>query len=456
MASPIHPQVVLGIDIGTSKVAVVMIPLEGDGVLASAAQPTHADIAGLPPGHSEQDVGKILEAVDVCIRALEPELRKRVVAIGLTGQMHGVLLWNSDYSRHSSLVTWQDRRVLHDGFLETLRDTTKETGARAGYGGSTLAWIARTDPACFERYDRASTIHDYLAALLCGDGQAKTDPSDAASWGFYDLQAGRWREDLSALAGVPKSILPEILPAGSMRGTVSGASAERWGIPAGTPVAVPLGDNQASLYGTLADPESEISLTYGTGAQISVIVSGNHPSLSELPMTSELRPFIGDRFAVVGASLCGGSAYKWIRTTLTGWLSELELPAISDDELYARIDSLALSASPSSLTVCTSFLGERHDPLLRGSISGVDLENFTLANLARAVVYDMVTNLRSMIPTALLEGKHVIKGSGNALRRSKALQRAVVEEFSIPLMLTEEREEAAIGAARVARRSHTV
>jgi hypothetical protein len=106
--------------------------------------------------------------------------------------------------------------------------------------------------------------------------------------------------------------------------------------------------------------------------------------------------------------------------------------------------------------VCTSFLGERHDPLLRGSISGVDLENFTLANLARAVVYDMVTNLRSMIPTALLEGKHVIKGSGNALRRSKALQRAVVEEFSIPLMLTEEREEAAIGAARVARRSHTV
>jgi len=365
--------------------------------------------------------------------------------------MHGVLLWSSRGAGTSSLITWQDGRAGEGGFLEALRRKTGEDGLRAGYGIATLAWLAAREPDLLRRHDRASTIADRLASLLCGSGEAITDPTHAASWGCFDIAARRWKIDAVEAAGVPASFLPEVRPSGSRRGTLEPAGAARWGLPGGIPVAVPIGDNQASLHATLSDPAGDLAITLGTGGQLSAVAGDLARHLPGAPASVEFRPYLGDASIAVCAALCGGSSFEWLAAAAEGWCRELGVAPPDRDEAYRRLDALACGAFPSPLRLSPTFAGERHDPALRGTIAGIDLANFSLANVAAALAAGIAGNLRGMMPPALLEGRRRIVGSGNAVRRLRCVRRAIEETFGLPLAVSAEEEEAALGAALVAR-----
>jgi sedoheptulokinase len=282
---------------------------------------------------------------------------------------------------------------------------------------------------------------------FCDRKQPVTDATDAASWGLFDLRVLSWDEQAIASTGLPRALLPDVKPCGSRAGELSQDVAEKLGLPAGTPVAVALGDNQASLLATLHEPERELALTLGTGGQLSAILPA-HTALSGelLAATHEYRPFPPDRFAIVAASLCGGAAWSWLAESIEAWLADLQLSSPARDELFARIDDLGLAAKD-ALRVRPSFLGERHAGSLRGSIEGIDLANFKPGILARGLARGIVSNLKDMLPASTFQNRVRIVGSGNALRRSRLLQHITEEVFDLPLVLTEGREEAAVGAA---------
>lgn len=433
----------LGIDIGTTKVAAVIA--DEAGTLACIASSDHHAGISAPAGRAEQDPEALIEAAWRAVRELPAESRGQVSAVGLTGQMHGVLLLDSTGRSVSPLVTWQDQRCQENGFLSELVGRTGRPLC-TGFGCATLAWSAARRSLAAGAAS-ACTIHDYAVARLCGQARPLTDPTDAASWGLFDLRTLAWDQAAIKAAGIAPGLLPEVRPSSSLAGAVCDRMAQELGLAPGIPVAVALGDNQASLLATLRDPLREIAITIGTGAQVSAILPPGEAI--EDPCAGrpyEYRPYPGGRYLVTAAALSGGSAWVWLARTVASWMNDLGLPAMTEDALYARLNTLGLAAVDGPL-VSPHFLGERHAPSLRGSIAQLGPDALLLGQIARGLARGMVTNLRDMLCPRALENRSRVIGSGNALRRNPLLQRMVKEVFRLPLVMPDVHEEAALGAA---------
>ena len=420
----------LGVDCGTSKVAVAVVDQAGAAV-HSGSMLHHAQRPGAP-GRFEQDGELICRTATRLVRDVPEPIRQQVAAIGLTGQMHGVILHDDALQARSALITWQDRRTLEDpAFLPSLRHPR---ALHAGYGIATLSWLARRGELPGEVM--AATIHGFIAARWCEAGRSCIDPTDAQAWG-----------GLLAVSDVPAGILPTCVDHGAKIGELSRQAAGELGLGAGIPIAAPLGDNQASLRATLVDPASELAFTVGTGCQLSAVVPRG--ALSSYG-TSDLRPFDARHDVLVAAPLCGGAAWLWLAERAISWIEDLGLPAPTLDEALGRLDRLGLAADD-RLVMRPHLAGERHDPRLTGSLSGLTLDNGRIGEIARALARGIAATAREMLPAAAWHGRIRLMASGNALRRSALLRTMAEAELGLPLVLREPCEEAAIGAALVAR-----
>jgi len=437
----------LGIDIGTTKAAAVIV--DGDGRLrASAARRHEADLP-CPADRAEQDASALLQSARAAVGELPDDLLREVACVGVTGQMHGVVVLDAAAAPLTPLITWRDGRCLEDGFLDEL-NATGGGRLRTGYGCATLAWL-KAHGQLPARAESAATIGDLMVAHLCGCDRPVTDPTGAASWGLFDLGRLAWDTSAVKAVGLSPALLPRVVPCGAKAGTVCGAAAAELGIPSGIPVAAAVGDNQASLVSTLGNPQADLALTLGTGGQASAVAVGEMP-LEDLgpESTYEFRPYPGERMLIVASSLCGGAAWAWLADAAISWMRDLGGSAPSRAEVFTRLNELAGRAA-GNLDIRPHFQGERHDAAPRAAIRGIDLGNFDLGNVARSLARAIVANLKSMLPDRVLAGRERIVGSGNALRRNPALRAAAQEVFNLPLEMTQAREEAATGAAFQAR-----
>lgn len=450
---PVPSRTSLGIDIGTTKVAVALVDAETKQTIATASRAHESDVQGLVVGRSEQVVSRILSCLDSCIDLLPEDARGAVTGIGVTGQMHGVLLSNHTTLATSHLITWQDQRCLEDGFLEQLRNSTGDSSAQSGYGTSTLAWLARYEPDTLQRYTSASTIHDYLVALISANPIVYTDPSDAASFGFFDLRSRTWRDDCISKARIPRHLLPTIRPAGQQVGNLTDVYARRWKIPTGVAIGNALGDNQASLFGSLTDPTNQFALTIGTGAQLSVVIPELPNEDTRASSRYEFRPYVGDSYIAVVASLSGGRALAALGKALEDFIAQLGIdPLPSLDTIQTTMHEQGLSRVTTTLESNASLSGERYDLSLRGSFTNLSFETFSIGDMTAALSRGLVASLKDALPYEFLNSKREVVGSGNAIRRSPLMQHIIRECFGCTLKLQEGTETTACGAALLASR----
>lgn len=416
----------LGIDTGTTKSACVIIDKESRELLACVSR---AHGAGL--GDGLQDAEKHLSVIKELLAELPAELMQQVSAVGVTGQMHGVVLWSQ--KKVSELYSWQSR--IPEDSLAKFRMSVP--GLCHGFGVSTLAYLAAEN--ALDGYTCAATIHDFLVWHLTGGTTTPVmDAADAASWGCFDLEKGCFDMNGWRALAIPEHLCPEVVPMGSCAGrTVPG-----WNIPAGIPVMAATGDNQASVAAAAGVPEEEIYLTLGTGAQLSVVIPESVPGV-------ECRPYSGNRFLAVAAPLCGGAAWAWLVRHVKEWQQLLGMPDMPESQIYDIIDHAALEEfdAPDLPEIIPSFLGERSAPDLRGSISGLTLENYTPGKIAAALARGIISNLRSTLPESLQKNRKKLLVSGNAVRRTLVLQKACTAIFGLTPEIPESREEAACGAA---------
>jgi len=439
----------LGIDIGTSKAAAVVVDASGS-VHASTARPYPIAFI-IPPGSHEQNCESLLEEAWLAVKQLPSDLRGEVRGIGITGQMHGMVCCDAGANPTGPLITWQDQRALEDrSFLPALI-AAAERPLASGFGTVSLAWLI-VKGQLPDGTRQAATIADLAVARLCGNSRLVMDPTNAASWGLFDLASCDWDWRGLERAGIPYSLLPPLMPSGGLAGTLRPDWASNLGLPPSIPVSVALGDNQASMVATLRDLESEMALTLGTGGQLSAVLPPNADV--RLPSRDdrwELRPFPRGRFAVVAASLAGGSAWRWLADTASRVLDDLGIETVPKDRLFRKINDLGLEAHDGcGLSVSPHFLGERFAPHLRTSVSGIDPCNFRLGPLARELAWSIIRNLSSMLPASASAGRTAVVGSGNALRRNPLLRAAAQDVLQLPLRLPEACEEAAVGAASIA------
>lgn len=417
----------LGLDIGTGKTACVIVD-SAKGTLLHCSSVAHH--AAIEPGI--QDPAIHLRVVRDLLLGIPQELAENVSAVGVTGQMHGAVLWNE--TETSPLYTWQ--YIVPD--LEEIRKTAPEL--RHGFGIATLASLARSGHLA--KYTRSATIYDYVVWHLTGcSKRVFTDYTGGASWGAYDLTENKFKLDLIQALHIPISILPEVVrPCHRAGHIVSG-----WGLPGGIPVMVATGDNQASVFSASRDAASELHLTLGTGAQLSAITE-------HIGTSGEYRPYPGGRYLAVGSPLCGGASWALIASFYREILVSLTGTAPEGPELYDRIDALALAELEKDglPEVAPHFLGERYAPELRGSITNIDPGNFTPGKIAAAFALGIVRNLQQSLSAELTKGRTKLLCSGNAVRKTKVLQKACRMVFDLTPEFPEGKEEAACGAARMA------
>lgn len=418
----------IGLDIGTTTISASVVDAENGNVLEIVNVANDASLPPRRPGEHIQDADRI------AARALEIAARLKakypIHAIGLDGQMHGMLYISAEGRAISPLYTWQDGRSEESLDGSTYADRLSERLGRSlatGYGLVTHFWHQCND-AIPKGAAGFCTIADYVGMALTHRAAPLVHASNAASMGIQDRGA-------LARAGFDGGFMPETIEGCTLLGTDAD----------GIPVACAIGDNQASFLGSVRDMEGTALINMGTGGQISMLAQG-----IQAGGNLEKRPLIDGADLLAGSSLCGGRAYALLERFLrscAGAGTRGDVPP-----MYEAMNGLALQhLNDADLPmVDTRFHGMRTDPGLRGSIGGITPDNFDAGHLIAGTVLGMARELFGFYEEMLCAGARpasFLVGSGNGLRRNLALRRAFEMTFGLPMQIPAHIEEAAFGAA---------
>ena len=423
----------LGLDIGTTTISAVVYD-SIHGVIASRTVKNDSFL----PGESWEKIQDpaIIEKAAMESVGILLEDHPDAKAIGVTGQMHGIVYLDAAGNPVSPLYIWQDGRgdLPYDETISWAGHLCAITGyeVATGYGMVTHYYnlnhgLVPENAAVF------CTIHDYLAMKLAGRTTPLTESTDAASLGLFDSPKGCFDAAALKAAGINAALVPGLItdPCLGMG-------------PLGLPVYAAIGDNQASFLGATSGRTDVLLVNMGTGSQISV-----HSPAYLKTTTLETRPFPDGGWLLVGASLCGGRAYALLENFFR---QTVKMVTGTDDSVYDAMAQMLDTADTISdpPTVSTLFQGTRKDPSLRGSITGLSTENFTPLHLIQGVMQGMADELFDIYRGYLdLGGQRpaAMIGSGNGLRKNPHLCRIMEKAFSCPMILSENNEEAACGAA---------
>jgi sugar (pentulose or hexulose) kinase len=448
----------IGLDLGTTKLAALALEASSGEEVASVAAPNGARRDALVQGlaRAELDVAALQAQALALLRELVAALPEgsEVIALGVTGQQHGVALLSADGAPLPPAITWQDQRALEQATPTTtyLDQLVAQAGGPArfhgmgcqpapGYLGATLFWLARH--GALPPNARAGFVPDVAVAALIG-GAPATDPTLAGSSALYVVESSRWDVGLCAVLGLGGVRLPEVKPTGSIAGRLSAAAARLTGLAPGLPVAVGLGDNQASFLGSVTAPHESVLVNIGTGGQVSALVD----RFARLP-TVDTRAFPGGGYLLVGAGSSGGATLGYLHDMIRA--IGREVFGVERNEVYGALLALTAQAPPGADGVrCVPHLaGTRADPAVTASWSGLTAANLTLGNLTRALIEGIAADAHAfwqlMAPVA--GPRRTLVGAGNGLTRNAVLCEALESAFELPLTLTRRTEAAAFGAA---------
>src|SRR3954468_1868749 len=250
----------LGIDTGTSATKAVLCDERG-AVLATASAP-HS-IQRPRPGWSEQDPREwwsaAVDAVRGVLRGKDPG---EVGAIGLSGQMHGMVLIGSDALGSGGVgaeplrpaILWNDQRTQAqcdeiERRAGGRRALVRMVGnaALTGFTLPKLLWVREHEPAVFKRAAKVLVPKDYIRLRLTGD--AATDVGDASGMLLLDVERRAWSGDLIRLLDLDRGLLPRVHESAEITGRLSRWAAEQTGLREGMPVVAGSGDSQAGAVG---------------------------------------------------------------------------------------------------------------------------------------------------------------------------------------------------------------
>ena len=456
----------IGIDIGTTSISGVILtrrpgagPESGteNAARISESIPNGTDIASPHPWESLQDIDELTARAKSLLDSLIARCGEIPSAVGLTGQMHGIVYVDKKGKAVSPLYTWQDRRG--SGIAAAAERITDRIAA-AGYGIITHLYNLQHGLVP-ESAVTICTAADYFGMALTGRTSPLVHVSNAASLGFWDTEGGCFDEE--AITAVAESTLNRTADVRDVLRFLPEVTADTVSLGAcrGIPVSIAIGDNQASFLGTVGMREETLLVNMGTGGQVSMIRSGRMPAGKGSPSV-EIRPYIGGRFLLVGASLCGGSAYAYLERFFREYVREA---AGIDAEQYEPMAKLARAAMDSPATgaggsgptgipdVATTFSGTRADESVRGSIRGLTGDNLKpgllILGFLRGMIGELAELYRSMTALGSPEAKRIV-ASGNGMRRNAVLCDIAAAAFALPLELAEAEEEAAVGAAEFA------
>ena len=403
----------VGLDVGTSGVKGVAIDGEGS-VLATASAPY--PLARPNPGWSEQEPEDWWRAAqDVLARLPEGP-------VGLSGQMHGLVVLDGERRVLRPAILWNDQRTAAEcreiedrvGFARLVELTGNR--ALAGFTAPKLLWLRRHEPDLYGRIRHVLLPKDYVRLRLTGE--VATDVADASGTLLFDVRGRRWSEEICAALEIPLDWLP---PA-SESTEIAGA-----------------GDQAAAALGVGIARPGPVSVVLGTSG----VVFGALPAYAHDP-EARLHAFchaVPGTWHAMGVMLSAAGSAAWLHGILSAELAELEAeaqewPPGSEGLLFAPY--LAGERTP------------HPDPHARGAFVGLSVRHDRGA-LWRAMLEGVAFGLRDSLELLHELGARPESGrvSGGGAR-SELWLRILSSVLGLPLETTESEEGSAFGAALLA------
>ncbi len=425
----------IGIDIGTTTISGLLSDDYGNEIKRMTRQNTALMLSDAP-WQKLQSPNNIYNICMNLLHDLAAGDESSVRGIGITGQMHGIVYLDKEGKACSELISWQDERgnASFKGNLTYCQRIYEITNCHVATGfGLTTLFYDTVNGLVPKNAKTICTITDYVAMRLSQRKAPLVHASNAASMGMFSLSKMSFDiEKISAL-GIDISLLPEITTEECIIGSTE----------SGIAVTLAIGDNQASYLGSVGSGTDTL-INIGTGSQISCL-SDVQCSLDGL----ECRPYINNKFLLVGSSLCGGSAYNLL-LDLFAATTQL-LTGTTPSGIMQKMDIAAAEAAQqcqNPLKVDTRFRGTRSNSRIRGAIENISISNFTPGNLCYSFLLGVCEELHGFymkMKTEFPPDFYAI--SGNAVRNSSILRLILEDVFGAVVRIPNNAEEAAFGAA---------
>lgn len=386
-------EVLVAIDVGTSGARATALDLAGERQLeVRRGYPT----ASPRPGWAEQDPRLWRSAALSALAGLVRELgsRRRVLAIGLTGQCPSVCLVDDRDRPLGPGLIYRDNRATREAAAIRRRFGDAEIHARSGHLPAAfhvapkLLWLKAHDPTTFRMARRALQPRDLVAQALTGE--MATDGTHAAATLLYDIGRREWARDIPDALGLPVELLPALRASADVVGGLTASAARRVGLPSRLPVVLGGADSQACALGTGVVAPGPVSEMAGSSTCLNAAV---RRPLSVLEVTHFPHVVPGPYTTETGINTTG-AAIAWVADLLYG--PRGRRAGAAD---YAHLDREVAAVPPGAGGVLALPIlgdGERTDPELRAAITGLSLRH-DRATVARAVLEGVAFAIRGQL-----------------------------------------------------------
>ncbi|MBL1178251.1 xylulokinase [Pantanalinema sp. GBBB05] len=435
--------VVIGLDLGTGGVRAIAVDRQGQLI----AQSTKSYPLLTPqPGWTEQDPTDWVAASLNALASVSEQLREhQVIALGLSGQMHGMVTLDASGRVIRPAILWNDQRtgtaVIEIETLIPRSELIQRTGnpAITGFQLPKLVWLRAAEPQAYAQVQQVLLPKDYLGYVLTGE--FATEPSDASGIGCLNLVSRQWDVDILSTLGIDPALFPKVIESTAIVGQLKPEIASRTGLPVGIPVIAGGGDNATAAIGL------GISSTHLNRGSLSIGTSGVIFAPCDRPTPDpdgrvHLFCHVDGGYHLLGVTLAAGGSLRWYRDTFASQTS------------YTDLMEMAATSPPGARGVLflPHLAGERSpylDSETRGAWANLSLSH-TQADVVRAVLEGVAFSLRAALDviSEIAPVQQLLATGGGA--RSQTWLQILADALQTELLVPPTTEGAAYGAAILA------
>ena len=367
-----------------------------------------------------------------------------VDGVGLTGQMHGLVLLDEHDEVLRPAILWNDQRTQTQ--CDAMRQrigreqliAVSGNDALTGFTAPKILWVADNEPDVFDRVAHVLLPKDYVRLMLTGDHA--TDAAGGSGTILFDLARRTWSDRLASDLGIPRSWLPDVHEGTQVTGVISAAASAATGLAEGTPVFGGGGDQAANGVGVGAVVPGIVAMSIGTSGV--VFAPTDHAAIEPEGRLHAFCHAVPGMWHLMGVMLSAAGSLEWFRRTL------------APDRTYQELDALAeaVAAGSNGLQFLPYLTGERTphpDPTARGAFVGLTVRH-DLGHLTRAVLEGVAFGLRDsleLVRAATSVDEVRASGGGAA---SDVWLRIIADVMGTPVRVVGTPEAAAHGAALLA------
>lgn len=400
----------MGIDIGTSGTKTAVFDFSG-ALLASHTEnyPLHQP----QNGYAEQDAEDWWNAVAAGICATLAKIGGKadeIAGIGLSGQMHGLVMLDKNGAVLRRSILWCDQRTAAE-----CEEITELVGkerliaitanpALTGFTASKILWVRKHEPQLYEQCAHILLPKDYIRYRLTGE--FATDVSDASGMQLLDIGKRCWSDEVLRLLSIDKALLGTVYESPEITGTITASAAALTGLRAGTPVVGGAGDNAAAAVGTGVVKNGTAFTTIGTSGV--VFAHTDEMAIDPLGRVHTFCCAVPGAWHTMGVTQAAGLSRQWFQEQFCA--EDIMKAEQEGRNLYELLDESAANVpiGANRLFYLPYLMGERTphlDPNARGVFFGLSAMH-TRHDLLRAVIEGVSYSLRDCIEVLRAMGIH--------------------------------------------------